>query len=198
MHRISGLAFAFAFALVFVSAASADIALPKDQQQVDPKFCFEGTEKQGDTVFFLRYLTFVGSPSGVPHRLLEIKDDKAFPLGAQRRLSSLQVLALNRKEFEKRSKEDSSLKWLSDKTEGVLMVEIATPNVVFPVSQKEIPVNTYRLSIKDGKVIAEKLADKPGVKQGDATPFNPVPLWLFGILGAASVMWFGVWFARRK
>ncbi len=183
----------FACVVGFMSAAavSADVPLPKDLKYIDPRVSFEGIDKQGDYVFYLRYLTFAGGPAGVPHTLVEVKDAKPFNLNAQRRLFDMSLLAMERKEFAKRKQDDASLKWLTDKTPGVLKATITPPSTTAPASVKEAPVTTYRISIKDGKLSAEVVKD---AKRSDA---GPLPGWGFGLVLAFSIAGLGIWFARR-
>ncbi len=192
MRRTLGLA--FAVSLFVVSAASADIPLPKDLKHVDPVVRFDGVEKHPGQVFFLRFLTFTGSPAGIPHRLIEVKDGKPFALNAQRRLGDVKLLAVERKEFEKRAKEDGSLKWLTDKTAGILVANVPGPSTVAKAALKEVPVTAYQVAIKDGKLTVTKEALE-GKSGGAGSPL--LPLWAFGLLGAFAVAGFGVWVARR-
>lgn len=182
-------------ALFSAAATYADVPLPKDLKYVDPRVSFEGVEKHADHVFYLRFLTFSGGPAGVPHRMMEVKDGKPFNLNAQRRLGNLYLLAMERKEFEKRKSEDSSLKWLSEKTEGVKAAFINAPSTIGKVSETEVPVTTYRVTLKDGKLTAELVKD---AKRGDATPGGLLPMWALGVVSALSLAGLGVWAARRR
>jgi hypothetical protein len=180
--------------LLIVSAASADLPLPKDIKYVDPRVRFEGIDAHADYVFHLRFLTFVGGPNGVPYTVIEVKDAKPFNLNAQRRLINMQLLAVERKEFEKRAKDEPSLKWLTDKTEGVLAAKVVSPSTTAPISIKEVPVTTYRVTLQDGKLKVELVEDK---KRGQAAPFGSWPNVAFGVVSALSLAWFGIWFVRR-
>jgi hypothetical protein len=186
-----------ACAIVFMSAAvaSADIPLPRDLKYVDPRVSFEGIDKQGDYVFYLRFLTFSGGPAGVPHTLIEVKDAKPFNLKAQRRLGDMTLLAMDRKEFDKRKKEDASLKWLTDKTPDVLKASVATPATTASVNIKEVPVTAYRVTLKDGKLSVEQVKAE---KRSEAAPAGPLPVWGFGLVLAFSIAGLGLWFARRR
>lgn len=186
----------FASALVLVSAAvaSADVPLPKDLKYVDPRVSFEGIDKQADYVFYLRFLSFTGAPVGVPHMLIEVKDAKPFNLKAQRRLTDMSLLAMERKDFDKRKQDDASLKWLTDKTPGVLKAAIATPSTTASVNVKEVPVTAYKVTLKDGKLSAELVKD---AKRSEA-PAGPLPVWGFGLVLAFSIAGLGLWFARRR
>jgi hypothetical protein len=190
------LALAVAGCLLIVTAASADVPLPNDLQYVDPRVSFEGIDKHADYVFHLRYLTFSGGPGGVPHRLVEVKDARPFNLNAERRLMNMSLLAMPRQEFDKRAKEDPSLTWLTDKTEGVLQAGVTPPSTTAPAGSKEVPVTTYRVAIRDGKLTVEMVEDH---KQGEATPPPGLwPVWVLGVVSACCLAWFGVWFARRR
>ena len=63
---------ALAVGLLLVAAVRADIPLPKTHKYVDPRVRFEGIDTHADYVFYLRYLTFTGGPSGVPHTTVEV------------------------------------------------------------------------------------------------------------------------------
>jgi hypothetical protein len=190
MRRI--LAIAFVLSLVLVSSASADIPLPKDQKYIDPRVKFEGTDKYPDQVFYLRFLTFTGGPANTPPTLIEVKDSNVFPLGAQRRLLNMQMLAMDRKEFDKRAKDSPPSKWLNDKAEGVLAATVPAPSTVVPASVKEAPINSYRVTLTDGKLKVELLE----IKKSGAAPASNSP-WALGVVVAVSFAWFGLWFARR-
>lgn len=187
------LALALAGSLLLAAVSSADVPLPKNLKYVDPRVRFEGIDKLPDQVVFLRYLTFSGGPANVPYKVVQVKDDKPFNLNAQRRLSNMQLLALDRKEFDKRAKDDPSLKWLTDKTEGVQHAAVATPSTTAPANSKEVPVTTYRVVFKDGKLAVEVVEDK---KRSEA-PAGLAPVWVLGIVASVSLAWFGIWFTRR-
>jgi hypothetical protein len=140
----------------------------------------------------LRFLTFTGGPARAKPTLREVKDAKPFALNAQRRIIDVTLLAMDRKEFEKRAREDSSLGWLSDKTEGVLKANINAPSTVVSADLKEAPVTTYRVTLKDGKLSAQMVRDR---KTSDA---GPLPMWGFGLALTLSIASLGIWFARRR
>ena len=182
-------------ALFSAAASYADVPLPKDLKYVDPRVSFEGVEKQADHVFYVRFLTFTGGPGKTPYRVMEVNDAKPFNLKAERRLINMSLLAMDRKEFDKRKNEDPSLKWLTDKTAGVTAASFNAPSTVGKVSQTEVPVTTYRVTLKDGKLTAELVKD---AKRGDATPGGLLPVWAFGLVGALSLAGLGMWAARRR
>jgi hypothetical protein len=188
-------ALAAACSLLLVSAASADIALPEDLKYVDPRVRFEGIDAHADHVFYLRYRTFSTGPGrGVPYTMVKVKDSNAFRIEAGRWLVDMELLALDRKEFEKRAKDDPSLKWLTDKTEGVLRARVDEPSNMASVNSKGAPLTIYRVSIEDGKLKAEMVEVQ---KSGRTAPTGPWPSVAFGSVSAMSLAWFGVWFARR-
>lgn len=187
--------FACAFAFMSAATVSADVPLPKDLKYVDPRVSFEGIDKQGDYVFYLRFLTFSGGPGNTPHTLMEVKDAKPFNLNAQRRLFDMSLLAMERKEFDKRKADDASLKWLTDKTPGVLKASITPPATTAPANIKEVPVTTYKVSLKEGKLAVEQVKDSKDGKRSDA---GPLPTWGFGLVLAFSIAGLGLWFARRR
>lgn len=189
MRRLLGLA--LGLCLFLVSSASADIPLPKDLKYVDPVVSFEGLDKLPDHVFFLRFLTFTGGPSGTPHKLIEVKNGRPFNLNAQRRLTDMSLLALDRKTYEAKAKDAPAAKWLTDKTEGVLKATVPTPATTAPASLKEVPVTPYRVTLTEGKLRVEQIA----VKKTGAAPMGSG--WLVGVALALSFAWFGLWFVRR-
>ncbi len=186
---------AFVFTLLAASVASADVPLPKNLKYVDPRVSFDGVEKHKDHVFYLRFLTFSGGPANIPHRLVEVKDSKPFNLKAQRRLINMSLLAMERKEFDKRAKDDPSLKWLTDKAEGVLAAAINSPATTGPANAKEVAVTTYRVALKDGALSAPMVKN---TERSDATPAGLMPMWLFGLISALSLSSLGIWAARRR
>jgi hypothetical protein len=187
--------FAVVGSVLVASSAAADVPLPKDLQYVKPRLRFEGIEAQPDYVFYLRYLTFSGGPAGVPHTLTPVKDAKVFTLDAARRLIDMKLLAMDRKAFAKRAEDDPSLKWLTDKTEGVLSAGVPTPSTTAPASLKEAPVTAYHVALKNGQLTVEML---PKTKRGETAPFGPAPGWVIGLVGAISLVWLGLWLARRN
>jgi hypothetical protein len=182
---------AFSLVLLAASASWADLPLPKNLKYVDPRVSFEGIDKHADHVFYLRFQTFTAAPTK-DYRLIEIKDAKPFNLNAQRRLANMSLLALERKEFDKRAKDDPSLKWLTDKTDGVLLAKLDAPSTTGSVNLTEVPVTSYRVSLKEGKLSAELVKD---AKRSDA---GPLPIWGFGLVLALSIAGLGIWFARRR
>ena len=60
---------------------------------------------------------------------------------------------------------------------------------------KKVPLTTYRVTLKEGKLTAEMVKDK---KRGAAAPARVFPLVGFGLSSAISLGWFGIWFARRQ
>ena len=187
--------FIFVGVLCIASAAWADLPAPKGSIHVDPRVRFEGMTKHADHVFFLRYSSgFL--PNGIPPLLIELKENNTFTLHTGRRIFSFEVVALDRKEFDKRAKADPTLKWLTDKTPGVLKTDVEPPSNVGSVNDKEVPVTGYRVAIRAGKLIAEKL--RKDKRRTDTTPSTPMPLWAFGLVSACSLVLLGLWFARRR
>src|ERR1051326_9055626 len=104
-----------------------DLPAPKGSIHVDPRVRFEGMTKHAYHVFFLRYSSgFL--PNGIPPLLIELKENNTFALHTGRRIFSFEVVALDRKEFDKRAKADPTLKWLTDKTPGVLKTDVEPPS----------------------------------------------------------------------
>ncbi len=180
---------------MFVVASSrGDLPLPNDIKYIDPRVSFDGIDQYPDQVFYLRFITFSGGPNGVPPTLIEVKDSKAFNLNAQRRLTNMQLLTMNRDAFNKLAKDDAKLKFMNDKTEGVVAANLKAPPTTAPVTTKEGPVTTYRVKLKDGKLTVEPVEEK---KRSQALPKVP-PLWVVGIVGSLCMAALGLWFTRRR
>jgi hypothetical protein len=191
---------AFVLALLIglfaISTVRADIALPPDFKYVEPMVRFEGVDKHEDYVFYLRYQTGNGNPFAVPASLVEIKDAKAFPMRSQRRIADTHVLAMVRKDFDARKASEPSMDWFKDKTPGVLRANIATPNNILNTSkEKKLPVMTYRVAIKDGKLSAETVKESTE-KRSEAGPSGLMSIGVFAAVAAAIGA--GLWFVRRK
>jgi hypothetical protein len=184
--------------LVMVGVVCANAGpppLPKGHKVAEPPVRFEGIDKHPDYIFHLYYYGYF-----VEAALIELKDEKAIKLNFKSNdrtpaLSYMGIKAMERKEFDKRKKADPKLKWFDDfKAEGVLAAKIEPPKTTMPIEAKEIPVTTYRVTLKDGKLSAEKVEAK---KDGAAGQAGLLPPWTFGILMSLSMTWFGIWLARR-
>src|SRR5947208_14851459 len=97
--------------LLVATAAFADVPLPKDLKCVDPRVRFDGVEKYADHAFFLKFKTFSGGPANTPFTTIEVKDAKDFNLKARRRIIDMHLLAIERKDFDQRKKDDPSMTW---------------------------------------------------------------------------------------
>ena len=181
--------------LLVVGSVRGDVPLPPDIKYVDPRVSFEGIDKYSDQVFFLRFITFTGGPGGAPPTLIEVKDTKAFNLKAQRRIANMQLLTMNRDEFNKRAKSEEPSKWLNDKADGVVSANLTAPSTTASSSAKEAPVTQYRVQLKEGKLTVEKLEEKKGSL---ASPPGLAPLWVIGLVGSLSLASLGLWFVRRR
>ena len=172
------------------AAARADIPLPKNLTNVDPRVKFDGVDSYPEQVFYLRFHSFTGSPAGVPHTLLRVKDTKPFNLNAQRRLSNLELIAIPKADFEKFAKDDPTLAWLHKKTEGVLRAETEAPSTVAPAN-KEAPTTVYRIHITGGRLTVARAAMKSSLE-------SDPPIWMAGLFGALAIAAGGLWMARRQ
>ncbi|HYV36532.1 MAG TPA: hypothetical protein VE988_12545 [Gemmataceae bacterium] len=198
-----------------VSANSGPPKLPEDQKRIDPPVRFEGVEKHADYVFYLIAGGYYLSPVSV-----EVKDSNAgvldFSKGAKSGapvISTMVLLAMDRKDFEKRAKDDPKPKWLFDRKEiekrassdpslkwvhqevgGFMAAKLDPPAPTMPITVKDVPVTTYRVTLKDGKLTAEKVEGK---KSGEGPQASLLPTWAFGIVSSLSIAWLGIWFARR-
>lgn len=177
-----------------VSANAGPAPLPKDRKVAEPPVRFDGLEKHPDYVFHLRYHVLYSDTT-----MIEVKDANAIKLkfkwtDRSPSMTYMALLAMERKEFDRRKKEDSSLKWLEAKADGVLEVKLTPPATTVPLTVKEIPVTTYRIDLKDGKLGAEKVEDKKG--DGEK-PTGLLPMWTLGIISSLSITWLGIWCVRR-
>jgi hypothetical protein len=170
--------------------------LPKDRKVAEPPVRFEGIDAHPDYVF---HLYFYGN--FMPEARIEVKDANPFKLDFKRKdrtptVSYMAIVALRRTDFDKRKQDDPSLKWLTANptTQGALAARLTPPETTVPVTVKEIPVTTYRVTLKDGKLSAEKVEQK---KSGAANPSGLLPTWTIGIVSSLSIAWLGLWFARR-
>jgi hypothetical protein len=175
--------------------ARADIPLPGHLTYIHPQMAFEGIAEQPDYVYYLRYLTFTGGPGGIPHSTIEVRDSKPFVLNCQRRLFDMKLLAIKRADFEKRSKAERSLDWLTDKAEGVLAVEVESPSTVAPKAAKQPPLTTYRVKWKDGKPAVEVVSR---AKDQEANSGSVLPNSMAGLALAAGLASLGMLIMRRR
>lgn len=170
-------------------------AVPKGHKVVEPPVRFEGTDKLADYVFCLRYRT-VYFDCG--HGVVEVKGSEPITLKFTRKEFTprlyMVLLAVERREFEKRKKNDEALKWLEDAKDGVLSATLTPPETTAPADAKNVPVTTYHVTLKDGKLSAEKVEEK---KSDPTKPSSFVPPWPFAVVASFSIAWFGIWFARR-
>ena len=203
--------FAFTLSLMTASLALGDIPVPPNMKYVIPRMVFDGVEKHADYVFYLRFETEGRAPNSRHNGLIEVEDEKPFDFNVQR-IFGMSLLAMERKEFDKRAKEDPSLKWLTDKTDGVLTASVSTPSTTGSVNDKEVPITANKVTLKDGKLTVElQEADKArsdaapdsrlpqaNKARSDAAPDRRLSQVAFGIFIALSLAFLGVWFLRRR
>jgi len=181
-------------ALAMASTVRADIPLPDHLKYADPQVSFDGVAAHPDYVFHLRFLTFNGAPS-VPYTVVEVPDSKPFLLKLQRRLSNMQLLAMKRTDFAKRARNEKSIAWLTDKTEGVLAAEVDEPTTVVLKTAKEPPQATYRVQLKDGKLEVEVVQR---TKSPEANAGRVLPNSMAGVALAAGLASLGMLIVRRR
>jgi hypothetical protein len=189
MAVVSGLVMV---AAVFANAGPA--RLPKDRKVAEPVVRFEGLDQCPDHVFYLYYgAVYFG------YTWAEVKGSEPIKLNFKTKEHTpsayLQLYAMERKAFEKRKKEDPSLKWLYGAKDGVLTAELDPPETTIPATAKESPMTTYRVTLGDGKLRGEKVTEN---KCGAAGPFGLLPPFTVGIVSSVSIAWLGIWFARRS
>lgn len=173
-----------------VPPAMADVPGPPHLKHVDPIVCFEGVEQHPEYVFFLRFLTYNGGPSNVPYRLEKISNSNPFNLLSAPRLGNMQLLAMSREEFEKRVEGDSSLAWLNDKTDGVLVANLPTASNTVSILVWQTPVTTYRVTLADGHLSAWLVSE--------TAPAAVLASWAAGLAALLALAWLGIRFARRR
>lgn len=194
MYRV--ILLTFMLSLVAVSATWADVPLPPNLKYVDPRVRFDGMDKYADHVFFLRFQTGNGNPFAAPARVVELKNKGPFPLKAGRRIANMVVLAMTRKDFDKRKTDDPAFAWLTKDSTDVQKAMIEAPSTTASAKDKQVPVTEYRVDMKEGKLTVELLKkDKP---RSEASPDGRLPQVAFGIFSALSLALFGVWFVRRR
>ena len=181
----------FVLLSTFVSNASADTAPPPGHKRVNPYVRFEGIEKHADHLFYVQLQTFSGGPGPKPNRLSQVIDSAPFTFYAEDRIQTLFLLAIERKEFDKRSKDETSLEWLTDKADGVKSALINSRST------------TYCVSLKDGKLTLElvkelKHTEAEDQRRTEAPPSSLLPMWAFGLVSALSLAGLGIWFVRRR
>jgi hypothetical protein len=192
-----GLALAVLGSLAVTAAVSANAgppSVPKGQKRIDPLVRFEGVEQYPDYIFHVRCgAVYLGT------RWFPVQDAKPFALKFDSFKQSaptlyMTLLAMKREDFNKRAKDNPKLDWLTENTPGVLSAKLDAPSVTIPVEQKDVPLTTYRVKLKDDKLSAEKVEDP---KTGEGPPLGLVPAWTFGLVSSLSIGWLGIWFARR-
>lgn len=195
MHRLLAPLFLLSIFSIPTFANFGPPYIPKDQKLAEPRLQFTGITDQPEYAFVLRYsVTYLG---GIP---IEVKDDKEIKITFQKTdrisvMNSLTLYALKRKDFEKRQKDDPSLKWLTEKTEGVLIAELKPLDTTIPNTLKENPLNRYQVTIKEGKLNVEQTDPKPSEEPKKSLSLQPIGV---GVLSCLSLAWFGVWFWRRN
>ena len=186
-------AFAIAGSLLFASAGLADIPRPPGPIPI-ARVSFQGVENHTDYIFYLRVPPIIHPVRSRTHYLIEVKDSKAFNLDPTR-LADIKLLAMDRKEYDKRVKDDPSDNWLTPETKGILSAKVTPLPATAPADVKEAPVTTYNVSIKEGKLTVELV---PDAKRSDAAPTGLVPTGVAGLVIALCMAGMGLWLTRRK
>jgi hypothetical protein len=179
---------------VWANAGPAPV--PKGKKVIEPVLRFEGIDKHADHVFYLRYAAYYFEGACV-----EVKDASPVKVAFKNRgdrmpsVSYVALLAVERQDFDKRKKDDPSLKWMMYDKPGVLEAKLPRPETTAPIESKDVPEATYRVSMKDGKLHAEPMEMKK--KDADQST-GLLPTWMFGIVCSLSITWCGIWFARKN
>ncbi len=190
---IRSLLLAVAAQLLTAAAVSADGVphVPRGMKYIQPHVRFADLDQYPDYVFFV-WNRFLHHPAedakdGPPY---QIKDASALRLSWGNRDRHI-LLAMKRLDFERRAQYAPKLDWLTDKTEGVQSVGLRAPSHLAPVTMAEVPVATYHITFRDGR-LAVDLEDDARVTGG------LLPPWAFGLLASVAIAWLGLWFVRRR
>jgi hypothetical protein len=193
IYRVQFAAFmGFGVSLLAVGLVQGNAAPPPFYTKGDAQVSFEEIDKYPEKVFYLRYKTRDDSDH-LNHVLVEIKDPKPVKLDAKNgSLSSdVQLLAINRDTFEKLAKDDAKLTFLRSGTAGVAA---ATMRLPVPTPDKERPLATYRVQLKDGKLTLEAVEEKKGSLGLPSLP----PASVIGLAASLCVAGFGLWCVRHR
>lgn len=194
--------FAAGIALFLVSTSAADVPPPPGIVQVTPRIRLAGVDKYPDQVFYVTLITRTNPNPSVKGTQLrfEVKNTEPVTLkGTQRVIGKMYVLALDRKDFEKRKAADETLAWLDEKAQGVLSASVTPPATFGNAKDKEVPVTEYQVNLADGKLSVQSPNPKAKAATSELAPEErPLRTWVFGIACALSLALFGVWFARRR
>jgi hypothetical protein len=175
--------------MVFANAGPP--RLPKGRKVAEPPVRFTGIDNKSDYVFYIHY-----GATYFEDTLAEVKDSEPIKLNFKTKdfapNAYMVLLAMERKDFEKRKKDDPSLKWLKVVKDGVLTAKLTPPPTTLPVDAKEPSVTTYRVTLKEDKLNVEKVEEKK------SEPSSFLPWWTFGLAVSVSISWLGIWFARRS
>lgn len=182
---IRSMALAAAILAMGSGRAFADQPLPIHLHEVKPRLRFEGIEDYPDKVFYLRVFTYGGNPSRARPRWVEVKDSDTIVLNTSSRLESVRLLAIDRAEFERRSRDDASLDWLESMSDdGAELKGVSNETLItFP----RAPRAAFRVRFADGRVIAEPIVD-----------WFDHATTAAAIAAAAALAWMGVRWARRR
>ena len=188
-----------AILLALASTSTADLPPPPGIVEVTPRVRLVGMDKYPDHVFYVTLKTSRGNPKAGTLLRFEMKNADPVTLkGSQRRIADMYVLAIDRKDFEKRKAADDTLAWLTEKADGVLSASVTPPSTVGKAKDKEVPVTEYTVSIADGKLTAAMKAAEKAKSTSALSADGQLQPWVIGIACALSLGLFGIWFARRR
>ena len=187
---------ALAVSLVLAPSASADVVRP-GEKSVNPLVRFMGIEEHQEHVFYLQIQREQRNEPDKPSpKLIEVKDSTPFNLNAGFRLESMYLLAIERKEFDKRAKDDPSLKWLTEEADGVMCAYPIMPSTIGLIDDVAVPLTSYRVTLQNGRLQVEG-PDIEKVQKKSAWG-NFMLMAAAGIFIALSLATLGIWFVRRR
>jgi len=179
---------------LWASTVSADLPPPPHLKEVDPRVRFDGIEDYPDHVFFLRFYDVHGNPNGTPASHVEVKSSEVLSFKA-RRIYHLELLAMPRKDFDKRNADDPSLSWLKGQPLGshendlsgvkvipnVRYSDVQSPPTLASAYASESPITEYRITLSDDGFFVDVLA----ITKPNFTP--PLERWSV-LLGGTFVV----------
>jgi hypothetical protein len=105
------------------------------------------------------------------------------------------LLVMKREDFERHAKDAPKLDWLTDTADIVLSCPLPGPSNMAPETMEDVPVATYHVTLRDGKLSVELVNDP---RAAAPPPMTLLPLWAFGVAASVAIAGLGIWFVRRR
>lgn len=192
MRRI----FPVLLALLACPTVRADLIDP-DVRFVKPRMAFPGVEKHPDHVFLLRVSdrSHWGPWAEPVEHVIPIAGPAPFTLDVRPYIGQMTVLAVPRHAFEEL--DEGARAEITADTAGVLSCDVKPPATSRHVSDPEPGVARHRITIADGKLVAEPAAE-PEDTDSSATGWPGRRFRAgWGVALAASFAWLGIALGRR-